>query len=117
MSRVVGIRSTCDTSASLTAGETPGPRTANGMPERLLIWLLLAEESVLAQEVAVVGEQEDPGTPQLAGLLQHVQDLPDLVIEVLELFELALEDPLASGLDPVAAGRAETRACHSCRAR
>ena len=91
MSSVVGIRSTWDTRASRVPGATPGPahdvRDAGG----LLVGLLLAEQPVLAEQVAVVGDEEDPGPVELAGAPQDVEQSADLVVEVLQLLELALQ--------------------------
>ena len=47
---------------------------------------------MLAQQVAVVGDEEDPRPPELAGASQDVQHLADLVVDVLQLLQLALVD-------------------------
>ena len=74
----------------LDAGPAHDERDARG----LLVGLALAQQPVLAEQVAVVGDEEDPRPPELAGVSQHVQHATDLVVDVLQLLQLALVDLL-----------------------
>ena len=70
---------------------TPGPRTANGMPAASSYGCdLESSRPVLAQQVAVVGDEEDPRPPELAGPAKDVQHLADLVVDVLQLLQLGV---------------------------
>ncbi len=81
-SRIVGARSMFPVSCGgVTSDGTPGPRTTNGTPRALLVEGGLPRQTVLAEQVAVVGGEHDQRVVELAHSLELADYPLDGVID------------------------------------